>query len=309
MTAEIAVMNKWAVALAADSKVTISGTEASKTYDTVNKVFTLSKVHPVGIMIFGNAEFMEYPWETIIKLYRRQKGLQGENFVQEWGDDFLGYLKKFGKIGPGHKDQNIRNILGGWFAEFVRQASEYAPRHKISVGSKPFIDLLKRMLDEKTGELAKQATVLTAAQQTAVLKTYGRAIVEPVQAFFGSFGDDKLIGSAVQFGVVALFHNEMSPQSSGIVIAGFGEKEFFPTVLEYETDGYVGNTVKVVQKKTADITRSNPSCIRAFAQKDMVQRFMNGIDSHFLTTIFSSFGSILAKECLSVLDKYGSRTK
>jgi hypothetical protein len=74
MTAEVAVMNKSAIALAADSKVTISGVGSSKTYDTVSKVFTLSKVHPVGIMIFGNAEFMSYPWETIIKVYRKLKG-------------------------------------------------------------------------------------------------------------------------------------------------------------------------------------------------------------------------------------------
>lgn len=65
MTAEVAIMNKYAVALAADSKVTVSGMSMSKTYDTVSKVFTLSKVHPVGVMIFGNAEFMGYPWETI----------------------------------------------------------------------------------------------------------------------------------------------------------------------------------------------------------------------------------------------------
>jgi len=65
MTAEIAIMNKSAIALAADSKVTIGSALGGKTFDTVNKVFTLSKVHPIGIMVFGNAEFMRYPWETI----------------------------------------------------------------------------------------------------------------------------------------------------------------------------------------------------------------------------------------------------
>jgi hypothetical protein len=51
MTAEIAIMNKLAVALAADSKVTIGS--GNKTFDTVNKVFTLSKIHPIGLMIFA----------------------------------------------------------------------------------------------------------------------------------------------------------------------------------------------------------------------------------------------------------------
>ena len=39
MTAEIAIMNKMAVALAADSAVTISQEEEQKTYNTVNKLF------------------------------------------------------------------------------------------------------------------------------------------------------------------------------------------------------------------------------------------------------------------------------
>lgn len=96
MTAEIAVMNKWAVALAADSKVTISGMRASKAYDTVNKLFTLSKSHPVGVMIFGNAEFMDHPWETIIKLYRNAKGRDSEATVSAWAEDFIRFLKQFG---------------------------------------------------------------------------------------------------------------------------------------------------------------------------------------------------------------------
>lgn len=73
MTAEVAILNKSAVALAADSKVSIGGGRPEKTYDTQNKIFTLSKIHPVGILVYNNADFMSFPWETIIKLYRAQK--------------------------------------------------------------------------------------------------------------------------------------------------------------------------------------------------------------------------------------------
>ena len=51
MTAEIAIMNKTAIALAADSAVTIG--RGKKIFNTVNKLFTLSKYHPVAIMIYG----------------------------------------------------------------------------------------------------------------------------------------------------------------------------------------------------------------------------------------------------------------
>jgi hypothetical protein len=98
MTAEVAVMNKGAVALAADSKVTVGSGITEKTYETVNKIFTLSKVHPVGIMIFGNADFMGFPWETIIKLYRQQKRNRSEPYVEAWGEDFWRFVRRFGPI-------------------------------------------------------------------------------------------------------------------------------------------------------------------------------------------------------------------
>lgn len=71
MTAEIAIMNKAAVALAADSAVTFSVRGEQKVFQTVNKLFSLSKYHPVGLMVYGNAEFMGIDWETIIKIYRK----------------------------------------------------------------------------------------------------------------------------------------------------------------------------------------------------------------------------------------------
>lgn len=63
MTAEIAVMNKRAIALAADSTVTVGG--RAKFYNSANKLFMLSKYEPVGIMIYNNAEFIGVPWEYI----------------------------------------------------------------------------------------------------------------------------------------------------------------------------------------------------------------------------------------------------
>jgi len=80
MTAEIAIMNKNAIALATDSAVTMSGSANQKIFTSANKLFALSKYHPVGIMIYGNAIFMEVPWETIIKIYRNN--LKKRNLIR-----------------------------------------------------------------------------------------------------------------------------------------------------------------------------------------------------------------------------------
>ena len=68
MTAEIAIMNKEAIALASDSAVTMTGKAGQKIFTSANKLFALSKYHPVGMMIYGSAIFMDVPWETIIKM-------------------------------------------------------------------------------------------------------------------------------------------------------------------------------------------------------------------------------------------------
>ncbi|MDZ7796172.1 MAG: hypothetical protein U5N56_03610 [Candidatus Marinimicrobia bacterium] len=92
MTTEIAIMNKTAIALAADSAVTVSNADKNlKTYNTANKVFALSKYAPVGIMIYGNADLTGVPWETIIKMFREYLSDQRKNKLEEYCDLFLEY--------------------------------------------------------------------------------------------------------------------------------------------------------------------------------------------------------------------------
>src|SRR3989338_700259 len=92
MTAEIGILNKTAVALAADSAVTIQQSQGHKIYNSANKLFTLSKYHPVGIMLFGNATFMGVPWETIIKEYRKKLSNTEYLTLKDYANDFINYL-------------------------------------------------------------------------------------------------------------------------------------------------------------------------------------------------------------------------
>lgn len=59
MTAIVAVLNKHAVAVAADSAVTMGNTH--KVVNSANKIFTLSKYHPVAVMTYSSATFMGTP--------------------------------------------------------------------------------------------------------------------------------------------------------------------------------------------------------------------------------------------------------
>ena len=90
MTSEVLVMTPSAVAMAADSVVTING---NKTYEGVNKLFMLSKNPPMGIMIYNNANFISIPFETLIKDFRKQMINENLNTVDEFRDKFKDYLE------------------------------------------------------------------------------------------------------------------------------------------------------------------------------------------------------------------------
>jgi len=94
MTAVIGILNKQGVALAADSAVTVMGGNQKKIYNTANKIFTLSKFHPVSIMIYSSSSFMQTPWEIIIKLYRKKLSDNKFDTVSEYKDDFIHFLKE-----------------------------------------------------------------------------------------------------------------------------------------------------------------------------------------------------------------------
>jgi hypothetical protein len=64
-------MNREAIALAADSAVTMRG---EKVFFSANKMFSLSRHEPVAAMIYGNYGLMGMPWEPVIKSFRTELG-------------------------------------------------------------------------------------------------------------------------------------------------------------------------------------------------------------------------------------------
>ena len=93
MTAEVAILNLEAVALAADSAVTIRGEDgAAKIFNSANKLFALSDSAPVGILVYDNASFLSIPWETVIKEYRSKRGRKTFGALGDYVNDFKAFL-------------------------------------------------------------------------------------------------------------------------------------------------------------------------------------------------------------------------
>lgn len=92
MTAIVGVLNKHAVAIAADSAATINGVLGRKVLNQATKIVTLSKYHPVAVMIYSSSSFLGTPWDVIVKLYRDRLGDNDFNSVSDYISDFIQFL-------------------------------------------------------------------------------------------------------------------------------------------------------------------------------------------------------------------------
>jgi len=311
MTAEIAIMNKTAVALATDSAVTIEQQEDKKVYNSANKLFTLSKYHPVGIMLYGSADFMGIPWETIIKIYRNELGKQKFNTLEECANAFIDFLDNGNSLFPDYEQEKyLRDTVFGYFHQIKYEIFEEVRLTIDNEGGvtegqiEPIIsDVIKRHYNHwNTFDLLPAIPKLHIKN---IIKKYGHIIDEVKDEVF----DELLISmkSSEQLSEISvnLFSKDLfSSSASGIVIAGFGEKDAFPVIRSFSLEGIVNDRLKYVENhhQSHEINFDNSASIFAFAQKEMVATFMDGIDpfygryaENYLSEIFDKYPEVIVE--------------
>ena len=86
--------------------------------------------------------------------------------------------------------------------------------------------------------------------------------------------------------------------TAGVVVAGYGAQDVFPTVEEFRVEGVFSDTLKFSRERTSAVGRDVTSAIIPFAQSEMVHSFMEGVDP--------AYQGFIEKAVRAVLDKYGS---
>lgn len=136
MTAEIAILNRNAVAMAADSAVTLQLPGGQKIYNTVNKLFTLSKFRPVGVMVYGSGDFMRIPWETIIKMYRADLYDKNYSRLEEYASDFINFFERENILFPEElQRESTSNYLRLGFYRLKQRIDKEVARTIKTIGS------------------------------------------------------------------------------------------------------------------------------------------------------------------------------
>ena len=292
MTAEVALLNKTAVALAADSAMTVGG--SGKTYPTP-KLFALTKHHPVGVMVYNNAEFMGIPWETLIKMYRRSLGTESRPTVEAYVDDFLGFIAREPFTTPELESANLLHIAHGLFGEVERTVRGGA---SVQAAAEDFRSMFRGM---------DRSPSVTKPKVNRLLSTCKAELDELIDGVFGGTALSAQAKQSLRRLVGELIMSDaLTPSHSGIVLAGFGEEEFFPSLIAVTVDGVVGGRLKHDQRLHVDIARGgDPAMVVPFAQGEMVTRFMEGIDPTYQEYLGDTMAEASTQVVMEVLKAFG----
>ncbi len=287
MSAEVILMNKNGIAIAADSAVTIGN--KTKIYNTADKMFTLSKHAPVGILIYNSSSFMGIQLELIVKEYRKKIGENKFDTLAEYVEDFKKFCIEF--INEyAQKDLEMKNINVQIFriCDFIfKILSDFGVKEmgtRSITTDEELINFHNLKLDE----------ILNKMDQKEINDFMSNEYYEKVSPKFDidniitineneykiKLNDDNKIKLKEKLAnYIRNLNMWDKSEYSGIAITGYGEKEIFPSCIKFDIMGMMDNELIYLNKETYEITHKNDAAIVALAQTDVMDEFFIGVNS------------------------------
>jgi hypothetical protein len=292
MTAEVAILNRSGIALAADSAVTVGG---KKIFNSVNKLFELSKDFPVGIMIYSGASIMGIPWETIIKVYRKQ--LKNKSFpeLHQYVDDFIEYLATT-PIFTEEIQKDYASMVAYFIFSEVKLGLDGRVEDLLASQDKVDSDDINRLLIEEVNSYRSNVENFASLDFfdkdwiSSFVETYGEVIDRQRLAVFENVdvGSDGIY--ELKLLMAHYFGRDYFERYTGIVIAGFGEEDIFPRLQSFSIECKIGGKLKIGDFQNFEIDHSNNTAmILPFAQHDMILTFCQSINPKLRKEIFEIF--------------------
>ena len=314
MTAESAVLNTRGVAIAADSAVTIGD---RRIYYSGEKICHLSHRHSVGIMTCGNGMFMHIGWELVFIEFGKFLGDRVPDTLEEYVNEFLKFLRDWEYISNmnceyiSDMDTNQANYFQTVIGIFFNRIKENYKLHfskfikKENLTKRQKTDSLEKYFRKIRKNLEKEKSVSVYDGDVLVKKYLERITVVFLNVFSDFYINATLKEEAIKL-LISFFSKMESPWwnniSSGIIFTGYGERELFPSAIDLDIIGKLGGKLYYTKPNKMDLLHESKSLIGTYAQTEVMQTFIRGIDPYFEKLIFQQLGKI-SKRLIKIAGK------
>lgn len=316
MTAEIAIMSRTAVVLAADSAVTVTswkdGKQERRYFKGANKLYELARSGPVGLMIYGSAGLQGVPWELPIKAFREFLGREQFDRLETYPERFFEFVQHNDKLFTDEaKDKELVSLVGAAHFRFQLMIAKHAGFEEVAdlaslsdadidaalalaeaeVDAMPLPDLFTEA--DIANATAKTTASLTTAAPTSVLLF----IQQPSRSNF----IPRFISALAKLAVKEFLDYA---DETGVVIAGYGKEDYFPSLEVYDCYGFLGDRLILRRNEPRLMDANAPAVIQPFATTHMIDTFRMGVAPDVLgntyrstTRALSDLGARVMAEC------------
>lgn len=199
----------------------------------------------------------------------------------------------------------LRHIRDGVTAEV-----EAALGRRKEVTDREIAGLTRRVV-EKHHRLWVKADLLPTVpknQPNVIMRKYGAIVDKAIADVFENLPVGKALGRRLREIAVILFAK--SPGEvvysgvSGVVVAGFGSEDIFPSLRSFTLEGVAGNRLKYEERdgQRTEITFRNAAAIVPFPQSEMVFTFMEGVQPSYQAAVEKDLSDIFREYPSVILD-------
>lgn len=295
MTSEIAILNRSAVALAADSALTV---RKEKVWNNTNKLFSVSSNNDIGVMIFGHGDHCGVSWEIIIKIFRKHIGKKKYSYLKDCTKDFQVFLQDFIFPESSLCDLNAYSF----FVRVIRECKEKSLTGSTLKRRKS----LKQYLDRQKNKAQDRFLIVDKITKNEFREKYSSAISELLADLLDIHVTQEMARKVEELCFERWRRDFRSSFETGVVFAGYGEREIFPAIEQLVVDGVILDQLRLWTERQHDLNlvKATTAYVLPFAQSDIAYLFMEGLQLDYLEFIEATVSGLLAKKSEQLIHAY-----
>ncbi len=278
MSVGVCIINRNGVALAADSAGTSPGNKMF--YNSMNKVFSLSKRFVYGAITYGKSSIYNVSIEQLLKEFRA--------FLdsQECLNDFFDIINEFNKF------INMKNSYYRFDVDEFDSCNSlikdlvvvWGNKIKTVINQDDSVEEINHILDELENNVISSIRIDNFDVSSYINCTYLQAFeihISVVVPELKQYKEQKMRFWNIICNYFNLSLKRETDNVMGLFFAGYGAKDAFPKYIHLELYTVIGGQVKYSIVEKFDES-NNTAKIQPLAQNDVILTFCKGISNYFL---------------------------
>jgi hypothetical protein len=311
MTSEIAVMNQRAVALAADSAVTLIAGGTVVVRNEHQKLFNLVEGRPIGLMFFGMADLLGHPWDHLIEHYQKKVKPGALAHVRDYAASFVNALDNLEEFFPNDRQADDYRRLLLSVGRYILRHAEDLRSHGSEASSdtaivETAIEQIWRFYQYRPdGNPRPDLACFPEGFGKRVLSEHAGVIDEFITYGFGQYGIGKVTQQHLRdIAMFCVIKELFLEDVAGLVFAGFGAEERYPALVTYYVSAIVCGIVKRAELGVDQVNNEQRSALRIFADSAATTAFIRGIDSNLENWVYGNVQAMMHRLAAQLIEAF-----